>query len=213
MSRHDVANSAPQRTAGSQEFNVLLNAAKLKKYRDMQGGTGRAGLMMAGLFCAFSAVGIWGAFTGNFSQTMGVQLAVLSLGLTVFITSAALPALIVAKSLTKTLKGNLPALVISEHGIQDNSSNYVFGFIPWSEIEAVTTSSRYAPRINKTFTGIAIVLKNKELLLNKKPPILRMWLGMDNEIKTKHWVFIPQGRIEMPVEEVVKLANEIKEGK
>ena len=56
-----------------------------------------------------------------------------------------------------------------------------------------------------------IVLKNKNLLLNKKPPILRMWLEMDGEIKNKCVVFIPQGRIEMPVEEVVKLANQIKE--
>lgn len=113
--------------------------------------------------------------------------------------------------MTKTLKGNLPALVINDQGIQDNSSNYVFGFIPWNEIEAVTTSSRYAPRINKTFVGVAIVLKNKEILLKKKPLILRMWLERDDEIKKKHWIFIPQGRIEMPVEEVVKLANQMQE--
>lgn len=211
MSRHDIVNAAPQRTAETRQSNVPLNAANLKKYRDMQGGTGRAGLMMAGLFCAFSVIGIWGALTGDFSQTMGVQLAVLSLGLTVFIALAALPALLVAKSLTKTLKGNLPALVVSDQGVQDNASNYVFGFIPWSEIETVTRGSRYARNINKTFTGVSIVMKNKELLLNKKQPILRMWLEMDDEIKKKHWVFIPQGRIEMPVEEVVKLANQIKE--
>ena len=39
-----------------------------------------------------------------------------------------------------------------------------------------------------------------------------MWLATDDEIKKKHWVFIPQGRIEMPVDEVVILANQIVEG-
>ncbi len=165
------------------------------------------------LFFVILVFSLYSIFSGTVLDGWIILDSVLSLWLVVFISLAAWPALLVAKSRTKTLKGNLPALVISKQGIQDNASEYAFGFIPWNEIEAVTTSSRYAPHINKTFVGVAIVLKNKELLLNKKPPILRMWLEMDDEIKKKHWVFIPQGRIEMPVEEVVKLANEIKEGK
>ena len=213
MSRHEVFGSPQHTEVNNREVRVPLNTAKFRAYRDMNRVMAAMGMGMVILFFADFVFSLYSIFFVTVLKGSWVLNGFLSLWLVVFISLASWPALLVAKSVTKTLKGNLPALVISEQGIQDNASTYVFGFIPWSEIEAVTTSSRYAPKIKKTFVGVAIVLKNKEFLLNKKPPVLRMWLGMDGEITNKHWVFIPQGRIEMPVEEVVRLANEIKEGK
>ncbi len=196
-----------------ESLQVPLNRAKFQKYRKLNVTLAIMGFGMVTLFFADFVFSLYSTFFVTVLKGSWVLNGFLSLWLVVFISLAAWPALLVAKSLTKTLKGNFPALVINNQGIQDNASTYVFGFIPWSEIETVTTSSRYGRNINKTFTGVAIVLKNKELLLKKKPPVLRMWLEMDGEIKNRRLVFVPQGRIEMPVEEVVKLANEIKEGK
>ena len=213
MSRHEVSGS-PQRTkVSNREVRVPLNTAKFRAYRDMKRVTAAMAVAMSIGFWGFPAVFlyIWIVDPSERNLVLDIPVAVLALILPLFPGLATWPAMQTANILTKTLRENLPALVINEQGIQDNSSNYVFGFIPWGEIEAVTTNSRYAPHINKTFVGVAVVLKNKELLLNKKPPILRMWLEMDDEIKKKRWVFIPQGRIEMPVEEVVRLANQMKE--
>ena len=195
----------------AESLQVPLNRAKFQKYRNLNATTASMGFGMVLLFFVILVFSLYSIFSGTVLDGWIVLDSVLSLWLVVIISLASWPALLVAKSQTKTLKGNLPALVINDQGIQDNASNYAFGFIPWSEIEAVTTSSRYSWRVKKTFAGVAVVLKNKELLLNKKPPILRMWLEMDGEIKNKCVVFIPQGRIEMPVEEVVRLANQMKE--
>ena len=98
-------------------------------------------------------------------------------------------------------------MIVDQNGIQDNASNYVFEFIPWSEIESVILTSRYAPNIKKTFSGVAVVLKDKKMLLRKKSKLFAMWMMPDDEIMKKRQVFIPQGRIDMPVEEVVEQIN------
>ena len=197
----------------AESLQVPLNRAKFQKYRKWNATLAIMGLGMVLLFLACFVFSLYSIFSTPVLDGWWVLNGVLSLWLVVFIGLVTAPAWYLANTQGKVLRRNLPALVIDRDGILDNSSNYVFGFIPWSEVETITASSRYARDIDKTFTGVAIVLKNKELLLNKKSPVLRMWLKMDNEIKKKHWIFIPQGRIEMPVEEVVKLANEIKEGK
>ncbi len=191
-------------------LQVPLNRAKFQIYRKWNATLAIMGLGMVLLFVACFVFSLYSIFSVPALDGWWVLNGVLSLWLVVFIGLATAPAWQLANTQGKVLRRNLPALVIDRDGILDNSSNYVFGFIPWSEVETITASSRYARKIDKTFTGVAIVLKNKELLLNKKSPVLRMWLKMDNEIKKKHWVFIPQGRIEMPVEEVVRLANQIK---
>jgi hypothetical protein len=45
-------------------------------------------------------------------------------------------------------------------------------------------------------------------LLRRKPGLVKMWLGLDQEITNRRQVFIPQGRLDLPVEEVVRFANE-----
>ncbi|MGI4788167.1 MAG: STM3941 family protein [Janthinobacterium lividum] len=134
----------------------------------------------------------------------------LSVSLIVFIGLATVPAWQLASLQTKILKHNSPAIIVDQNGIQDNASNYAFGFIPWSEVETVTLTSRYAPNIKKTFSGIAIVLKNKDMLLRKKSKLFAMWLMADDEVKKKRQVFIPQDRIARPIEEVVEQINNFR---
>lgn len=212
MSSHEISGSSPGIKLGNPEVCVPLNTAKFRAYRDMQRITATMGLAMSVGFWGFPAnlLYIWVMDPTERNPVLDIPGAVISLILPILVGAATWPAMLITKTLSKTLKERLPALVINEQGIQDNASNYVFGSLPWNEIDTVSVESRYAPNINKTFTGVAIALKNKELLLKKKPSILRMWLKMEKEISEKRWVFIPQGRIEMPVEEVVRLANQIK---
>lgn len=209
MSNHEISGSSPGIKLCTSEVCVPLNKAKFRAYRDMQRITATMGMVV--LAFAGVVVSFYSIFSSPVLDGWWVLNGFLSLCLVVSISLATVPAWQVASVRAKVLHCNLPALVVDEQGIQDNSSNYVFGFIPWNEIDSVSVESRDAPNINKTFNGVVITLKNKALLLKKKPPILRMWVKMDNEIKERCWVFIPQGRIEMPVEEVVRLANQIKE--
>ena len=215
MSRHEVFGSPQHTEVNNREVRVPLNTAKFRAYRDMNRVMAAMGMAMSVGFWGFPAtlLYIWIMDPTERNSVLIVPAAVLSLILPLFVGAATYPVMQTAKILTKTFSQKLPALVINKQGIHDNSSDYVFGFIPWDEIKTVAVDSRYISRTNETFTGIAIVLKNKQLLLSKKPSSLRVWLDMENEISTKCRVFIPQGRIEMPVEEVVKLANEIKERK
>ncbi len=158
----------------AESLQVPLNRAKFQKYRKWNITLAVMGLGMVMLSLAGLVFSLYSIFSGTVSDGWMVLNGVLSLWLVVFIGLATAPAWQLANTMGKVMRQNLPVLVVDRDGIIDNSSNYVFGFIPWSEIETVTASSRYARDIDKTFTGIAIVLKNKELLLNKKPPILRM---------------------------------------
>lgn len=204
-----LATVTPQKT-GKEHLQVPLNRAKFQKYYKLNVCVAGMGLGMVVLTFAGFIFSLYSIFSSPILNGWWLLNGFLSLWLVAFISLATVPAWQVASVLAKVLRCNLPALVIDEQGIQDNSSNYVFGFIPWNEIDTVSSESRYAPNINKTFTGMAIKLKNKQLLLTKKPPIFQMWLKQDDEVAKKCWVFIPQGRIEMAVEEVVRLANQIK---
>jgi hypothetical protein len=189
-------------------LQVPLNIDTFRRYRNMQARMARKGLVMTLGSCVFLVFALYSmsadsAGAGEWEQILFLVLVVIG-----FVGCATWPAMQLEKVLTRTLTQNLPALVIDNKGICDYSSNYVFGFIPWSEIENVTATSRFAPRINQTFPGIAFVVKNKEVLLRRKPGLMKMWLGLDQEITNRRQVFIPQGRLDLPVEEVVRFANE-----
>lgn len=186
----------------SESLQVPLNRAKFQKYRNMNAVIAGMGLFMVLLACFSGAYMFQSIFTDPKIRGFMISGVVMSAWLIIFIGLATLPAGQLAWTQTKTLKQNLPALVVDRDGIVDNASNYMLGRISWVEVESVIATSRYAPHIQKTFPGIAIVLKNKGVLLRKKPKIMSVWMQQDDEIKKKRQVFIPQGRVDVPVEEL-----------
>jgi len=213
MSRHQLSESFAPLVVGGSGVWVPLNLEKFRRYRDMQAATATLGVTMALGFCSFPALFayIWAVDPAERNATLGIIAVVLSLALPIFVGLAAWPAVQIAKTLTKTLREKLPALIINQQGIWDFSSNYVFGFIPWSEIDAVVLDSRYSRKLNKSFPGIAFVVKDKNVLLRRKPGLLSSWLSMESEITDRRRIFIPQGRLNMPVEDVVRLANSFRQ--
>lgn len=123
---------------------------------------------------------------------------------------ATVPAWQLARAQIKILKQDLPALIVTTEGIWDYSSNYVFGFIPWTEVTDFIVTERSAPRSKQTYSGIAFVVKNKDVLLKRKPGLMGMWLGSDNEITDRRQIFIPQGRIDVPIEVVAPLITDFR---
>ncbi len=214
MSRHQITGVRPSEAHDSAEIRIPLATAKFRGYRDMQAVTATMGAAMTVGFCGFPLMllYIWIMDPAERNLALVIPGAVLALVLPIFVGCATWPARQTANVLTKTLKRKLPALVISREGITVNSSNYVFGFIPWNEIEAVQVASRRASELNKDFIGIAIVVKDKNVLLRRKPKMMAAWLNMDAEISRRRQVFIPQGRITMPVEEVVEQINSFRAG-
>lgn len=188
-------------------LQVPLNATKFRQYRNMNVALAGIALFMVALALCGGIYMVDSAFTVVKSRGFGIFGAFLSLWLVVFIGLAAVPAWQLSSLQYKILKRKAPAMIVDQNGIQDNASNYVFEFIPWSEIESVILTSRYAPNIKKTFSGVAVVLKDKKMLLRKKSKLFAMWMMPDDEIMKKRQVFIPQGRIDMPVEEVVEQIN------
>ncbi len=191
---------------------VPLNIAKFRAYRNMQRGTAVMGATMTVGVCAFPAMllYVWIVDPKHPDPSFVVLGAILSVMLPFIVGVATWPAMQVAKILTQTLDKNLPGLVVDREGVQDNSSNYVFGFIRWNEIQSVTLASRYSRNLNKDFHGIAFVVKNEKSLLRRKSGALSSWMSMDPEITNRRQVFIPQGRIAVPVEEVVEQINNFR---
>lgn len=212
MSRHEITEQFEHLSGHGGHIRVALNKKKFRLYRNSQAVTATLGLAMTVGFCAFPAMllYIWIMDPKERNPQIVVPGAVLSLVLPLFVGLATWPAMQIAKALTKTIKEQLPALVIDKEGIWDHSSNYVFGFVPWNEIESVIATSRHAPRLNKDFPGIAFVVKNKNVLLRRKPGLTGSWLNMDAEISNRRQVFIPQGRLEVPVEDLVAQINQFR---
>jgi hypothetical protein len=190
-----------------ESLQVPLNRAKFQKYRNMNAVIAGMGLFMVLLACFSGAYMLQSTFTDPKIRGFMISGVVMSAWLIIFIGLATLPAWQLAQCQTRVLSQNAPALIVDQDGIVDNASNYVLGRITWPEVESVIATSRYAPNIQQTFPGIAIVLKNKDMLLRKKPKILAMWMQMDDEIKQKRQVFIPQARLDVPVEELVAQIN------
>ncbi len=193
---------------------VPLNGDTFRKYRNLNALLAGMGLFMVLLCFAGLSYFVYLVFRRTHTSMDGwCMLGMgLSLWLVVFIGIATIPAWQLAQFQTRVLVQNAPALIVDKDGIIDNASNYGLGRIAWAEIEGVITAIRYAPNINKTFPGIAIVLKNKKMLLQKKPKILAMWMEAENEIREKRQVFIPQGRIDVSVDELVAQINEFRAG-
>ena len=191
-------------------IQVPLNRAKFLKYRNMNAVLAGMGIFMVLFACVGGVYMFQGIFTEPKIRGYAISGVVMSLWLIVFIGLATMPAWQLASAQTKTLNKNAPALMIDHNGVVDNVSNYMLSRISWSEVENVIVTSRYAPNINKTFPGVAIVMKNKNTLLRKKNKIIAMWMQVDTEIRDERQIFIPQGRLETPVEELVKQINDLR---
>lgn len=191
-------------------LQVPLDRAKFQQYRNWNIATTCVGLILWLLFCVSSLFILHVMFASPAVQGTWAFTLFLDVCLVVFLGLATIPSWLLAHTQSETLRQNLPALIIDQDGIQDNSSNYIFGRIPWSEIESVKAESRYAPNTGETFSGIAIVVTNEDTLLRKKPKILSIWIRMDTEVSQKHQVFIPQGRVTIPVENAVCSANKFR---
>ncbi len=193
--------------ATADTFQVPLNRAKFQKFRNMNAVLACVALFMVMLFSAGLAYSLYAILSGSRNLEVWIFNAFLCLGLVIFIGSITLATWQLTSVQTQTLAQNLPALIVNQEGIQDNVSNYGLGHISWSEIESVGSASVYAPDAQKTFIGVALVLKNKNMLLAKKSKPIALWMQVDDEIKQKRRVFIPQGRIAMPIKDVVEQIN------
>ena len=193
--------------ATADTLQVPLNRAKFQKFRNMNAVLACVALFMVMLFSAGLAYSLYAILSGSRDLDGWILAAFLCLWLVVFIGSITIATWQLTSIQTQTLAQNLPALIVNQEGIQDNVSNYVIGHIAWSEIESAGSASIYAPDAQKTFVGVAVVLKNKNMLLAKKSKPIVLWMQVDGEIKQKRRVFIPQGRVAMPIEEVVEQIN------
>ncbi len=207
MSRHQISATDTNIFSKESEISMPLNMSKFRQYRDTQAGTARAGVAMAVMFCLFLIVGLCGMYVSPMKFAFEVEYVLLNLFAIALISLAVWPLLRLVKARTKILSQGLPALVISREGVTDNCSSYVFGFIPWSKIDLVTVASRRSRNLNKDFTGIAVVVKNKNVLLQRKPGLTGLWLNLEPEITNRRQIFVPQDRIAMPAEEVVEQIN------
>jgi hypothetical protein len=212
MSRHEIGISRFDAVAGSDEIKVPLNLVGFQYDRNRISIAAVMGMTMTLGFFGFPAmlVYIWIMEPTERKIGLGIFGAVLSLGLLLAVSLATWPALQTAKFLTKTLKKKLPALIINRDGIQDYSSNSVFGFIPWGEIILVFATSRYSNRLSKDFPGIVIIVKNKNLLRQR---LGRGGFRVEDYpfAPDRRQIFIPQNRIAMPIEDVAEQINAFRE--
>jgi hypothetical protein len=185
-------------------LQMPLNRASFRDMRNFQLGTVCLGCGMVAIVAAAGVYAVYELWADPAHQSTSVLLLFLSLLLTCGIGAVSLFLLRLTQRLSKTLKENLPALCISQAGIEDNASDSPLGLLRWEEIENVTISSRYAQSIRKRFPGVVIVFKDG--LQTSGRPYLNA-AGMTPRYAGKKGVFIPQGRIAMPIEDVVEQIN------
>lgn len=191
----------------AEALRVPLNRTKFQKFRNLNISLTVIGLLMVLPALAGCLYSPYAAVTDTKGRGDWLFIGSMCLWLVVFVGSATITAWQLVSVQTRTLSQNLPALVVDQDGIQDNSSNYTLGRIPWLEIESVIKTSSYSTKLNRTFFALAIVLKDKDMLLRKKSKVVAMWMRPDDSVSKKRQVVIPQGRFEVPVEDLVTQIN------
>ena len=110
-------------------LQVPLKQAKFKEYRNFQRGTAFLGAvmaMMAAASCVYAAYQLW---ADPIHRSTSVLLLFFSLMLACGISAVTLSLLRLTKSLSRTLNGDLPALRVSQAGIEDNASDAPLGLL------------------------------------------------------------------------------------
>lgn len=214
MSRHEIGTSRSGSVVANGEIRVPLDQDGFRRDRNRTSIAATMGVTMTLGFCGFPALLLymWVTDPAERNTTLAIVGAALSLVLLLIISAATWPAMQTANLLTKTLKERLPALIVNRDGIQDYSSNSVFGFIPWSQIEAVLATSRYSNRLNQDFPGVAFVVKDRNFLLRRRLGLTGSRLSDYPPTAERRQIFIPQGRIGVPVENVVSQINAFRAG-
>lgn len=185
-------------------LQVPLNRTRFRNMRNFQLGTAYLGGAMAAMVAAVCVYAVYELWADPLHRAMSVFLLFMALSIACGIGAATWSVLQLSKKLSRTLIGNLPALSVSRDGIEDHASDNPLGLLHWGEIESITISSRYAQSIRKNFPGVVIVFKDG--LQTSGRPYLNA-AGMTLRYSGKKGVFIPQGRIAMPVEDVVEQIN------
>jgi hypothetical protein len=209
MSASQSMSLLPPR-GSSEEILVPFNKDKFRRYQGMQSIVAAVGIGMSLVACAFPSLALYGMYVDPVHRSQWMPVLWLSAFLILIVGSAAWPVLHQAKTATAIGKQNLPALIINRDGVWDYGSNYIFGFVSWNEIESVIVTSRHSRDLNKDFPGIAFVVKNKNALLRRKPELTRFWLNIDPEIANKRQIFVPQGRIETPIGDLLKQIDSLR---
>ncbi len=209
MSRHEAGGSRSGLAAANGEIRVPLNQNGFRQDCNKVSIVAIMGVTMALGFCGFPVLllYIWITDPAERNATLAIAGMVLSLVLLLIVSAATLPALQTASLLTKTLRERLPALIVNRDGIQDYSSNSVFGFIPWSQIEAILAVSRRSNRLNRDFPGVVFVVKGRKSLLRQRLALTDSRLSDYPPTADHRQIFIPQARIGASVEDVVSQIN------
>ena len=80
---------------------------------------------------------------------------------------------------TKKLFDKKPGLVLSEHGIYDNTSTFKFGLIPWSDISEIYAKSIQASIASKQYF-VTIGLVNPDKYISRETNVLKRKLLIAN---------------------------------
>lgn len=178
----------PQAAEGKDEIRVRLIAWKFREYRNLQLVTASMGLFITAIMGIALLSVFWQMIADPLHRAIWAAPLFFSGTLFVSIGMGTWPVLQLARKLSGILARDLPALLINSSGIWDNASDDPKGLLPWHEIEQVVISSRHAPSLKKYFRGVKLVLNSPN----------------------HREVFIPQGRIGTPVEELVNLINQFR---
>jgi len=197
---------SPKRDEARNEIRVPRNLAAFRRCRAAQAATATMAVTMAVGFCSFPATLIYILLVDPSPQSLILEVFgfLMSALIILVVGLAAGPALQQAKDSTWVLAQNLPAVIINQEGIWDYSSSYIFGFVPWNEIDSVMLDSRYSRELGRYFYGIAFVVKNKEVLLRRKSAMTRFSLNMESGIVDRRQIFIPQQFVDVPVKDLVQ---------
>lgn len=211
MSRHQIGTSRSEAVVTSDEISVPLNQGGFRRDCSRIFIAAVMGVTMTLGFCSFPALFLymWIADPAGRNTTLAVVCGILTLMLLFVISAATWPTMQTARLLKRTLRKRLPALIINREGIQDYSSNSVFGLIPWSQIQPVFWTAHHSNRQNREYSGLVIVVRDKQAL-RRRLGIGGYRLEDYPPSPDRREVFIPQDRIVASVEEVVEQINHFR---
>ena len=207
---HTGAFWPPPPVSGTDIISVPLKVDRVRLRQSVQSGTLTMATTMAVGFCAFPALGLYGAALDPGAHKAWVEFTLFSMILPLIPGMAALSEWQTTWSSNDALRHNLPALIVNCEGIWDYSSKYVYGFIPWKDIDKVMLDSRYVGQINKNFPGIGFIVTHSEVLLRRKSWMTQITMRNDYFVTDRREVFLMQEFLDADVKELVEQINKFR---
>ena len=195
-------------TASTDIISVPLKVDRVRLRQNVQSGT--LAMAMALGFCAFPALGLYGAALDPGAHKAWIGFTLFSVILPLIPGMAALSEWQTTWSSHNALRHNLPALIVNCEGIWDYSSKYVYGFIPWKEIDKVMLDRRYIGQIDKNFPGVGFIVTHSEVLLRRKSWMTQLAMKTDPFVTDRREVFIMQEFLNADVKELVEQINNFR---